>query len=106
MAFRCLIYFVAILTLGFSPKDLCAQAKPDFSHYEYCVTDDGCFGLYKPKGWTVGTQKYPHGRMVFTTDPKDLSYVSMLFLEKVDPSYDSVSFASGTLKISADRFRV
>jgi hypothetical protein len=98
MAFRCLIYFVAILTLGFSPKDLCAQAKPDFSHYEYCVTEDGCFGLYKPKGWTVGTQKYPNGRMVFTADPKDLSYVSMLFLEKIDPSYDSVSFASGTLK--------
>jgi hypothetical protein len=95
---RCFIYFVALLILGFSPKDLCAQAKPDFSNFEYHVTEDGAFGLYKPKGWTVGTQKYPNGRMVFTADPKGLSYVSMLFLEKIDPSHNSVSFASGTLK--------
>ena len=98
MVLRCLIFLIAFLTLGFSPKDLCAQAKPDFSKFEYHVTDDGAFGLYKPKGWTVGTQKYPNGKMVFTTDPKDLLYVSMLFLEKVDPSYDSVSFASSTWK--------
>jgi hypothetical protein len=99
MAFRYLICSVAFLILGFSPKDdLYAQAKPDFSKFEYQVTEDGAFGLYKPKGWTVGTQKYPNGRMVFTTDPQDLSYVSMLFLEKIDQNYDSVSFARVTLK--------
>ncbi|MDH4266685.1 MAG: hypothetical protein OEW45_13705 [Deltaproteobacteria bacterium] len=98
MAFRCSICFVAFLILGFSPKDLCAQAKPDFSKYEYHVTEDNAFGLYKPKGWTVGTQKYSNGRMVFATDPKDLSYVSMLFLERIDRSYDSKTFAGATLR--------
>ncbi len=99
MAITRLIYLLAFLILGFSPKDSWAQAKPDFSNFEYYVTEDGAFGLYKPKGWTVGTQKYPNGRKVFTTDPNDLSYVSILFLEKIDQSYDSVSFASSTLKI-------
>ena len=98
MASRFSVSFVAFLVFGFCQQDAHAQAKPDFSNYEYRVTEDGAFALYNPKGWTVGTQKYPYGRMVFTTDPKDLSYVSMLFLEKIDPSYDSVSFASGTVK--------
>jgi hypothetical protein len=98
MAFGCFLYLVTFLILGFSPKDLCAQARPDFSNFEYHVTEDGAFGLYKPKGWAVGTQKHPNGRMVFTADPKDLSYVSMLFLEKVAQGYDSVSFARDTLK--------
>ncbi len=98
MAFRCSIFLVVLLLLGFSPKDLCAQAKPDFSKYEYHVTEDNAFGLYKPKGWTVGTQSCPNGRMVFVTDPQDLSYVSMLFLEKIDRSHDSVTFAGTTLK--------
>lgn len=98
MAFRFPVCFIALLLLGFGPKDLCAQAKPDFSNYEYHVTEDNAFGLYKPKGWTVGTQKYPNGRMVFVTDPKDQSYVSMLFLEKIDRSHDSVTFAAATLK--------
>jgi len=72
--------------------------KPDFSNYEYCVTDDGTFGLYKPKGWKTGTQKYSNGRMVFVSDQKDLSYASVLFLEKIDSNLDSVTFAGATLK--------
>jgi len=98
MPSRFFLYFVSFLILGFNPEHLGAQSKPDFSNFEYHVTEDGAFGLYKPKGWTVGTQKYPNGKMVYTTNPKDLSYVSMLFLEKIDPSYNSVSFASGTMK--------
>ena len=98
MALRCFIYFVALLILGFSSKDLCAQAKPDLSIFEYHVTEDNAFGLYKPKGWTVETQKNPNGRMVIATNPKDLSYVSMLFLEKIDPNHNSVTFAGATLK--------
>ncbi len=105
MAFRFFIYSVLFLVLGFSPGDLCAQAKPDFSKFDYHVTEDGAFGLYKPKGWTVGTQKYPNGRMVFTTDPKDQSFVSMLFLERIDPGHDSVSLASGTLKNLSGQIR-
>lgn len=62
------------------------------------MTEDAAFGLYKPKGWTVGTQKYPNGRMVVTTDPKGLSYVSLLFLEAIDPKHDSVTLAGATLK--------
>jgi hypothetical protein len=86
------------LIIAFSPLKLHAQEKPDFSTYEYCVTDDGTFGLYKPKGWKVGTQRYPNGRMVFVTDPKNVSYVSVLFLEKIDSNLDSVTFAGATLK--------
>ena len=97
MAFRHLTLLPALLTVIFSIQTIHAQGKPDFSNYEYCVTDDGTFGLYKPKGWKVGTQRYSHGRMVFVTDQKDLCYVSMLFLESIDPKHDSVTFASTTL---------
>lgn len=88
----------ALLIAWVSPPVVHAQTKPDVSRYEYHVTDDHAFGLYTPKGWTVGTQRYPNGRMVFTTDPKDLSYVSLLFLETLDPKHDSVTFAGATLK--------
>ena len=98
MAYRHCLLVAAFLLVGATPHALCAQAKPDFSQYDYQVTDDNAFGLYIPKGWTVGTQKYPNGRMVVTTNPKDLSYVSMLFLETVDPKHDSVTFAGATLK--------
>jgi hypothetical protein len=36
--------------------------------------------------------------MVFVTDQKGLSYVSVLFLEKIDSNLDSVTFGSATLK--------
>ena len=98
MPFIVSILLAAFLTFGFSPQDLPAQAKPDFSNYEYHVTEDGTFGLYKPKGWKVGTQRYPNGRMVFLADPKDLSYVNMVFLEQIDPKHNSVTFAGATLK--------
>ena len=86
MPCKIVLFFVAFLIFGFSSKNIAAQAKPDFSNYEYQVTEDGAFGLYKPKGWKAGTQKYPNGKMVFVADQKDLSYVSMLFLEKIDPN--------------------
>lgn len=89
---------VAILIVAAAPHALCAQPRPDSSQYDYHVTDDHAFGLYKPKGWSVGTQTYPTGRMVFTADPQDLSYVSLLFLESIDPKHDSVTFAAATLK--------
>src|SRR5512135_402818 len=98
MLFKHLTLLAALLTLILSPQALQAQGKPDFSNYEYCVTDDGTFGLYKPKGWKVSTQKYPNGRMVFVTDPQDLSYASVLFLENIDPKDDSVTFAVSSLK--------
>jgi len=92
------IFLGAFLIFGFSPQGLPAQTKPNLSNYEYHVTEDGTFGLYKPKGWKVGTQRYPNGRMVFLTDPKDLSYVSTIFLERIDPKLNSVTFAGATLK--------
>jgi hypothetical protein len=98
MAFRHLILFLALMIAAFSPQNLRAQGTPAFSNYEYHVTDDGAFGLYRPKGWKVGTQRYPNGRMVFVTDPKDLSHVNMIFLESVDRKHDSVTFAGATLK--------
>lgn len=75
------ISLAAFLVFGYSPQNLPAQTKPNLSNYEYHVTEDGTFGLYKPKGWKVGTQRFPNGRMVFLTDPKDLSYVNVIFLE-------------------------
>jgi hypothetical protein len=98
MAFRHSILLVALLIVVFFSSHIHAQGKPDFSNFEYVVTEDATFGLYKPKGWKVGTQKYPNGRMVFVTDPKDLSHVNMIFLEKIDPNLDSVTFAGATLK--------
>jgi len=93
---RCLSAFVMILL--FFPTDPEAQGKPDFSKYEYSVAEDGTFGLYKPKGWKTGAQKYANGRMVFVADQQDLSYASVLFLEKIDPNLNSVTFAGATLK--------
>jgi len=98
MVIRSLVLLAALLTVTFSPQGPQAQGKPEFSNYEYSVTDDGTFGLYKPKGWKVGTQRYPNARMVFVIDQKDLSYVSLLFQESIDPGFDSVKFASATLK--------
>ncbi len=97
-AFKLLILLVTLPMVAFSPQKINAQGSPAFSDYEYQVTDDGTFGLYKPKGWKVGTQKYPNGRMVFLTDQKDLTSVNMIFLESIYPNHDSVSFAGGTLK--------
>ena len=98
MAFRHTILFAALLSIAFSSQNLHAQGNPVFSNYEYYVTEDATIGLYKPKGWKVGTQRYPNGRMVFVTDPKDLSYANMIFLENIDPNHDSVIFAGATLK--------
>ena len=95
--------FGIILPLAFPSGVIGAQGVPAFSDFEYQVTDDGAFGLYKPKGWRVGTQKYPNGRMVFLTDPKDQAGVSLVFLEKIDPQHDSVTFAGATLKMVAQQ---
>lgn len=93
------IFFVVVLVIcSLSTHASCAQVKPNFSDYEYHVTDDGAFGLYKPKGWTVGTQRYPNGKMVFVADQPTLSYVSLLLLETIDPKVDSVTFAGATLR--------
>ncbi len=98
MDIRYTMLLIALVIPAFSPQKLHAQKKPDFSNYEYHVTEDGAFGLYKPKGWKVGTQKYTNGRMVFVTDEKALSYVNMIFLENIDPNLDSLAFAGATLK--------
>jgi len=98
MTFRHLILLTALLIAIFSPQNPHASEKPDFSKYEYWVTNDGTFGLYKPKGWKTGTQKYPQGRMVFVYDEKGLSYVSQLFMENVDSNVNSVAFAGSSLK--------
>ncbi|HUT71696.1 MAG TPA: hypothetical protein VMW89_13565 [Desulfatiglandales bacterium] len=98
MRFRHLFLLPVLLSVALSPLKLHGQEKPVFSDYEYCVTDDGAFGLYKPKGWKVGTQGYPNGRMVFVTDQRKFSSVNMIFLEKIDPTNDSVTLAGATLK--------
>ena len=98
MDFKHLILLAALLIVMFFPQNPHAQPKPDFANYEYCVTDDGTFGLYKPKGWKTGTRRDPHGRMVFVYDQKSMSYVSQLFLEKVDSNVDAVAFAGSNLK--------
>ena len=82
MRFGHLFLLPVLLSIALSPLKSHGQEKPVFSDYEYCVTDDGAFGLYKPKGWKVGTQGYPNGRMVFVTDQRKLSSVNMIFLEK------------------------
>lgn len=98
MTSRFSVSFVAFMVLGLCQQDAHAQAKPDFSDYDYSVTEDGAFGLYKPKEWKVGTEKYPNGKMVFVTDERELSLVSMTFLEMVNPSLDSVTLAGATIR--------
>lgn len=75
-----------------------AESKISFSDFEYYVAPDGAFGLYKPKGWKVGTHKYPDGRMIYVTDPKELSYVNLIYFERIDPTHDSVTLAKGTIQ--------
>jgi hypothetical protein len=74
MILRQVSLLVLVAALLFSPQGSHAQKSPVFSDYEYYVTEDGAFGLYKPKDWKAGTQRYPSGRMVFAHDPKELSY--------------------------------
>ncbi len=98
MAFRRCILLAAVLIAAVSPQRLPAQGTPAFANYEYHITKDGAFGLYKPKGWKVDTRRYPNGRMVFVTDPQDLSFASMILLENVAAQQDSVKLAGSTLK--------
>ena len=93
-----LILLFAMLIPAFSAQELNAQPKPAFSNFEYHVTEDVAFGLYKPMGWKVGTQKFQNGKMVFVADREDLSLVNMIFLENIDPKHDSVTFARATLR--------
>ena len=98
MVLRHVVLFGLAMILCFSPQSSHAQKSPAFSDYEYYLTEDGAFGLYKPKAWKVSTQRYPNGRMVYANDPKESAYVSMLFLDKIDPNQDSVALAGATLK--------
>ena len=98
MNFRRLVLLAVLVIVTFFPQYSHSQEKPDFSKYEYYVTEDGTFGLYRPKGWKVGTQRYPNGKMVFVSDPKDLCFASTTFLENIDPKLDAVTFAGATLK--------
>jgi hypothetical protein len=97
MTYRSSVFVLILITVFFLPKGH-AQGKQDFTNYEYYITEDGAFGLYKPKEWQVGAQKFPNGNMVSVTDQKNLSYVSLLFLEKIDSNVDSVAFAGSNLK--------
>lgn len=45
MTFRRLILLIGLLIVTFSSQELQAQRKPEFSNYEYYVTDDGTFAL-------------------------------------------------------------
>jgi|GEM_PF-848426 len=92
-----LISFLIIVSLMWAQSAI-AQPQISFSDFEYFVAADGAFGLYKPKGWKVGTQKYTDGKMIYVTDAKELAYVNLIFLEKIDPAHDSVSFAKATLQ--------
>lgn len=98
MVLRHVVLFGLAMIFWFFPQGSHAQKPPDFSGYEYYMTEDGAVGLYKPKGWNVTTQKYPNGRLVVSNNPKESAYVSMLFLDKIDPNQDSVAFAGATLK--------
>ena len=98
MTFRRLILLAVLVIAGICPQYSHSQTHPDFSKYEYYVAKDGSFGLYRPKGWNVTTQKYPNGKMVFVSDPEDLCLASTTFLENIDPKLDAVTFAGATLK--------
>ncbi len=80
------------------PNFSSAKDKVNFSDFEYYVAPDGAFGLYKPKGWKVGTQKYPDGRLIFVTDKEESSCAYLIYLERIDQAHDSVSFAKATLQ--------
>jgi hypothetical protein len=105
MAFRSLSFPIAIpaaiaalLFVAILPRPLPAKSTPAFSDYEYQVTEDGSFGLYKPKGWKVDTRRSSGGKTIHLSDRKGVSRVEMTFLEAVDPRLDSVSLAAATLK--------
>jgi len=82
-----LISFLIIVSLMWAQSAI-AQPQISFSDFEYFVAADGAFGLYKPKGWKVGTKKYTDGKMIYVTDAKELAYVNLIFLEKIDPAHD------------------
>jgi len=98
MTSRHLFLLAVLVIVAFYPQYSCSQKEPDFSKYQYYVTKDGSFGLYRPEGWKVTTQKYPNGKMVFVTDLKDLCFASTTFLENINPKLDAVTFAGATLK--------
>ncbi|MCX7914111.1 MAG: hypothetical protein N2511_05955 [Thermodesulfovibrionales bacterium] len=75
-----------------------AQSQINFSDFEYYVSSEGAFGIYKPKGWKVGTQKQINGRMIYVTDPQEQLYVTLTYLERIEQRLDSVSLAKSTLQ--------
>ena len=94
-------FFLCLVCVFFlyrrSRRRPCPPVTTRFPGFEFYVTDDASVGLYKPKGWQVGTQAYPNGKMVFVTDQRDLCLANMVLLEKIDPALDSVAFARATL---------
>lgn len=93
----CAVVFLGLVSAQVA---LGAMTRPgsDFRNYEYCVTEDGAFGLYLPKGWKATTQTFPNGRMVYVVDPKDTAFASMTLLEPVDPNLNAAGLAAATIK--------
>ncbi len=98
MSFKRFVHLAVLAIVLFCPQYSNSQGKPNFSNYEYYVTKDGAFGVYRPKGWKVSTQKYPNGKMVFVSDPQNLFFASATCLEDINPNLDAVTFAIATLK--------
>jgi len=93
-----IIFFIIYLITISLPSNAPAQYGSVFANYQYSVTEDGAFGLYKPKGWKVSTEIYPNGRRVYVVDPANTSHVNMTFLENISPKLDAVGLATTTLR--------
>ena len=56
------------------------------------------FALYRPKGWQVGVQHFPNGRMISVAAPSGDTMATMTSLSTQDRSNNSVNFATLTIQ--------
>lgn len=83
-----LLLWISLQAGGIIPVE--ARGSLDLEPY---ISEDGTFGLYKPRLWTVSATSYSNGRVISIADPGNTALAtSMLFT--LGARMDSVTYAS------------
>lgn len=72
-----------------------AKSPPDMEKY---TANDNTFALYKPRGWNVDSRVLENGKAVTVSNPGSDTLAVMRVLKMRDPSENSKTFVTSTLK--------
>ena len=72
-----------------------AKRPPAMEKY---TSNDNTFALYKPRGWKIDSRVLENGKVVIVSDPGSGSLAVMRILKMRDPSENSKTYVTSTLK--------